>query len=896
MPPRMTKSPRQDPDESSPQFSHSSEKGINFMAGQTLPSYSKNNPMLSQRLEALNSRSYQKQYEENALSMYSGGQKKDADNMGLNMLKTSQRTTLNSGSLSSMASPVANYMNQLQKVCFDSPELSGSDSRTKSPWSVYGSNNSSQKILNSPKFEGIERPGIKGVVVEPDNGTENPIGKSYQLVNRSSQEKPVHESCYSDLFHNDRLQIGKDYDRFTESNNKEFSEHTDICYKEVNNKIENAFKSKRSMMEIMKLVKGKTSPFGANTEKNSNEAHEKSSKLLRCSDIVSCEERTDKSPAVLDKTVDDENTALPNDCSTDVENSNDISELVGDKPHSSVSEQVTATDLNSNEMSETEGFDMDAGPSFSISFSPLSNVTYSDDESAQEDKTTESVIDNVSTVKDVDAVEVNEMSNSTLSNQLTGQISNKVSQRVEQDESESDFIIHTGFPKDNMVCGKENALENETEAVKQSTECETNRCVVRKESSRTVNHSSTDERGGVDSKTEINYTPNESIEPNNTQEDTCSFKADDVTKVRNEENCSLFSVNNNDRGDAGHMKTMKENLDTVTLSQGKSAERIVQNVDEITSERKFNGNNLDNGMHQFAGSFSESADTPENTGDNKLGNGISKSEESDFIDLIDNAETDNALGANTFDCNSVASDEAVSDYSDRKTTQSQDTMDYSCDTLSHSSNSQQFSQSHPPEVPDMAKVKSPRDSKVTLQSQQLSLGSKLSFQSQEVSQQIPVVSETLRLGQKFKSKTLSPISSKSVHAKDNIQKSPVSQHSDRDSLKTKLKNDEKHTRDRQPLRSYDPSSEENIQLSQNIGCGVNQGTYKTEAESESILTQINYHHRANMCDRSLSSRQQHDKRLKDIGNCKHEVWKHFHITTSRNIYPLNIVLNWFKHS
>ena len=855
----MNKIPRQDPDESS-QLSQNSELENDSRIGQNFSPYSKSNLIPSEKLEILNSRGYQRQHQGkfSSLSKYPGGQRNGVDSVDVKLQIPHDNNAIGRN-LNSIASPIADYMNQLKKVCFDSQESNGSN-RTKSPWSVYGSNNNSPKTLNSPRNEGIGRTDLKAVVAEPDNGAENSVTNSYQLTCRSTQQQTLQDL---DSFHNDRLEEGKaeKCEIVTASNNKEFSEDTDRHHKVVNENTKNEFQSKRSMLEIMKLVKGKTAPFGTNREESDNKMQEKS-RALRCNERVLHEEQ------IYRTSVDHENENVieTNNLRIDAYKINDKSELSSNTPHSSTHEEVTAIDLDSGELTPTEGLDMDVCPSFAISFSPLSNVTYSDDESVQEEKiASKCVIDNTETVKSVGASDVNEVSNRTVSNHVKGLMPDTLHQRIKQNESDIDS--HTNFPNDTIVYENENAFKNENDSLTLSAQCDKITPEDRKESPGNDNHvhSSSSEGDGLVSKTEINDTPKEFSDPTNDQKEKSSYEAED--KVQNRiQGIGSVQVDGNNK---------KENSDTETIGQDESNENICQCLDGISYEK-----NADETMTQFVGFINGTVETAENLKENLLENEIPKSditEESDFIDLIDNAEINNALETETIDCIIVVSDKAVSGVSDRKTTQSQDTMDYSCDTMSHCSDSQLFSLSQPPVVPDIAKFKSLDESKVALQNQQSKRSEdfKNSFESQEISQQIPIASRNLGLGQKFQSQTLSPFSSKGGHVKDKIEKSPVLK-CDRDYLKPKLRHDKEHDRDSEPFKSHDSSSEENIHVPQFIDCDPHQETYRTEPECESILTQIDNHHTVNMYDRSSNSRLQHVKRWKDLGNsCNaHIIYNH----------------------
>ena len=852
VPPRMNKMPRQDLDESS-QLSQNIELEIDSQIGQTFSQYSRSNLIHSDKLEILNSRGYQRQHQGNfsSLSMYQGGQKKDDDSMDTN-LQNPNESNLIGRNLNSMASPIADYMNQLKKVCFDSQDSNGSN-RIKSPWSVYGSNNNSPKTLNSPRNEGIGRTDLKAVVTEPDNGAEHSVNNSDQLKCRSTQEQTLQDL---DSFHNDKLEEGKadKYDCVTESNNEDFSELTDRHHKVVNENTKNEFQSKRSMLEIMKLVKGKTALFGTNRKESDNKMQEKS-RALRCNERVLNEEQIDSNSVDHEN----ENVIETNNLRIDSYKINDKSELLSNTPHSSTHEEVTAIDLDSCELSPTERLDMDVCPSFAISFSPLSNVTYSDDESVQEDKiASKCVIDNTATVKSVDTSEVNEVSNSTVSNHVKWLMPDALHQRVKQNKSDIDS--HTNFPNDNIVNEDENAFKNENDSLTLSAQCDKITPEDRKESPGNDNHvhSSSGEGDGLLSKKEINDTPKEFSDPTNDQEEKSSYEAEDIVQNRIQGKCSVQVDRNN----------KKENSDTETIGQDESNENIGQCLDGISSVK-----NADETMTQFVGSINGTVETAENLKESLFENEIPKSditEESDFIDLIDNAECNNALETEIFDCNSVVSDKTVSGVSDRKTTQSQDTMEYSCDTMSHCSDSQLFLQSQPLEVPDIAKFKSLDKSNIILPIQQTRKSEefKSSFESQEVSQQIPLGSTYIGLGQKLQSQNVSPSLSKGAYVKDNIEKYPIIQ-CDRDCVKPKLRHNKElpHDRDSEPLKSHDLSSEENIQRPHFIDCDPHQ---EAEPECESILTQIDNHHTVNMYERSANSGHQRVKRWKNLGNSCNE--------------------------
>ena len=853
VPPRMNKIPRKDTDESS-QLSQDSQLEKDSQMHQTYSPCSKSNFVPGN----LSSRNYQRQIEGNfnSLSMYPGERKQSENSRDTNMQKTNE-SNLTVRNLNSMTSPIVDYMNQLKKVCFDSQDSSGSN-RTRSPWSVYGSKNNSPlfgsknnspRTLNSTKNEGIERMDPKAVAGEPDSGVENPVNDSNYPTSRSTQEQTLNDSYSFD----NRLGVSKaEKNQNVNESNIDLNKHTEARHKQVN-----AFQSKRSMFEIMKLMEAKTDSFGTRTEVTGNKVQTESPHLLEHNENMLHVEQTVHNHAVLEKAADYETLNIePESLNVDAYNTNDKSEKLS---NSTNKEKATAIDFDSSDLSETEGLDND-GPSFAISFSPLSNVTYSDDESIQEDKiASKNVIGNTETVEIGNTIDM--IPNETVSDQLSRKLSNAISQDEKQNMLNLDTDRHTDTPDVPMVCEDENAFKNENVGSALSEQCDKSTQETRIETTGTDPVHSSSYEGGLISKSEMTNTCNDPSEQTNFEEKKCKIM--DMTEKRIEEKGNL--LNENDK-----IATVKGNSATELLREDVSGADL--NVDEISSEQtsNFKMNHLDTGTVDN----SKIAENIEERIFEKGNFNSDNEEESDFIDLIDDAESGCALEAKICDTNSVVSDKTVSGVSDRKTTQSQDTMDYSCDTMSCCSDSQIFSQSHLPEVPDISKFKTD-ESKVALQNQRSKISEELenSSESQEVSQQIPVISRSLFLGQKFSSPNLSASLLKSGHVEDNVEK-PFMNQCDSDGLKAEH---EKHVYNRKnkPMKNCYHIDREIIQPPQFVDDISHHEIAATEPQCESILTQIDNHHTANSYDRTLNPGPHHvSRRWQTLGNfsCKEERW------------------------
>ena len=837
----MNTIPRKDTDESS-QLSQDSQLENDSQMRQMYSPCSESNFIPGN----LNSRNDQRQNERtfSSLSMYAGGQNNVENNMATN-LQNPVESDLLGRNLKSMASPIVDYMNQLKKVCFDSQDSSGSN-RTRSPWSVYGSKNNSPlfgsknnspRTLNSTKNEGIERMDPKAVAGEPDSGVENPVNDSNYPTSRSTQN-----DSYS--FDN-RLGVSKaEKNQNVNESNIDLNKHTEARHKQVNENANNAFQSKRSMFEIMKLMKAKTDSFGTRTEVTGNKVQTESPHLQEHNENMLHVEQTVHNHAVLEKAADFETLNIePESLSVDAYNTNDKSEKLS---NSTNKEKATAIDFDSCGLSETEGLDND-GPSFAISFSPLSNVTYSDDESIQEDKiASKNVIGNTETVEIGNTVDM--IPNETVSDQLSRKLSNAISQDEKQNMLNLDTDRHTDTPDIPTVYEDENSFKNENVGSALSEQCDKSTQETRIETTGTDPVHSSSYEGGLISKSEMTNTCNDSSEQTNFEEKKCKIM--DMTEKRIEEKGNLLHENDKNA-------SVKGNSATELLREDVSGADL--NVDEISSEQTSNfkmNHTVDNSK------------IAENIEERIFENGNFNSdneEESDFIDLIDNAENGCALEAKICDTNSVVSDKTVSGVSDRKTTQSQDTMDYSCDTMSCCSDSQIFSQSHLPEVPDISKFKTD-ESKVALQNQRSKISEELenSSESQEVSQQIPVISRSLFLGQKFSSPNLSASLLKSGHVEDNVEK-PFMNQCDSDGLKAE--HDEKHDRKNKPMKNCYHIDGEIIQPPQFVDDISHHEIAATEPQCESILTQIDNHHTANSYDRTLNLGPHHvSRRWQTLGN------------------------------
>ena len=691
--------------------------------------------------------------------------------------------------VNSMASPLANYMNQLQKVCYDSQESNDSNNRLKSPWSVYGSKNSSPCTYKSPRLqensyesprisenasknprkpvnrEGFEENEKSSLIEEQLNYNTKAIG-SYQNKYELIQNKPLNPyqsagvstssvsesmlnpialrlACPSlgksksnrhegetELCNLKEIKASVNYDKVNVIEATDFGDkrkenllvkgNTDLLTLEEKKKggnevkvddkeetnirdkpHENLLESKRSMTEIMSLLKGKQTvgKSASNGVTHKHTTNQSLNSVHSQDDRLKADEKTVKVADMLG----DKITKEFYDNTDDLENTkSDIN-----------SSKFEASDLQNDSVmldiqSEIEFHNAENNATFTISFSPLSNVTCSDDEDDNVKQNTKA--DNES-VLDHNFNKQSDTSDNKEINRLTSLSESKRNDIKFRTSSQSDA-------HEDKVLGH---------------------CI----SSISVS----DSYGGGDlnsfiTEPETNITNmNTSSETRNDHSDCPSFASPADNKLRSNNECRDFyadqadilwcnsehDVNNDGFGNI--IADDKEICKSTSLVEQKyekneeSDKAVRIKIDDEVScttnnsfERKsplsaFNDTNIskptENSSPFIPSVGKDKVETNQIVeGDLVIGTPEQDiPEERDFIDLIDSTKQNSPnvvenSKAETLNVESSISDKTYNESIDKKMTQSQDTLDYSCDTLS-SSHSQQFSSAGLKAVPEI---------------------------------------------------------------------------------------------------------------------------------------------------------------------------------------------------
>ena len=754
---------------------------------QQLPYYSKRNPDLCSRsYDSLSSQNYHSssihRNNEKNLKTYGVASKSIYNDL------TDTPAARQPPIVNSMASPLANYMNQLQKVCYDSQESKDRDNRLKSPWSVYGSNSSSPCTYNSPRIQGktYESPRISeitstnprkpvnrevfeeneksSVIEEQSNFTTKAI-ESHQNKYELDQNKPLNpyqnagvstssvsqsmlnpialrlacpslvqskssrlegetvlcnlkenkasvnyekvnviEGTDSDDKLKENLLVKGNTELLTLEEKKKCGNEVKVDDKEETNISDkphgNLLESKRSMTEIMSLLKGKQtvgkSASNGDTHKHTtnqslNSAHSQDDRLkayekaVKVTDILG-----DKITKEFNNNTDDlENTKSDTNFSKF-----EVSDLKNDS-------------VMLENQSELEFHDAENNATFTISFSPLSNVTCSDDEG---DNVKQNARADNESVLDLNFNKQSDTSDNKDIRSLTSLSENKRNDIKFRTSSQSDA-------QEDKVLGQ---------------------CIS------SISVSDSYDRGDLNSfitEPETSITNMSTLsETRNDNSDCPSFASPADNKLRSKNECRDFyvdqtdilwgnsepDVNNDGFGNIiADDKEICKSTPLVEPSYEKNEESdkavIIEIGDEVSCtnnnsfERKsphsaFNDTNISKPTENsspFITSAGKDVETNQRVeGDLVVGTSEQDiPEEKDFIDLIDGTKQNDPnlveiLKDETLNVESLLSDKTYNESIDKKMTQSQDTLDYSCDTLS-SSHSQQFSSAGLKAVPEI---------------------------------------------------------------------------------------------------------------------------------------------------------------------------------------------------
>ena len=616
--------------------------------------------------------------------------------------------------LNSLASPAASYMNQLQKVCLDSQASNGSDSRLKSPWSVYGSNNNSPKTYTSPKLEESRQviDDFGKVVLNPSTRLDNiiqspdPKQSSSDLQNfpKSQHEVLSDIQMASSDNCNQSLPVMQKTNIKPCNENKEFNDHCKAAAKPLtvthpnDNQDQNLLHSKRSMTQIMNLLKNKTAysvetkcdvsttSFTPSVETKLGKLYAEGSLGIGDAPHFSDEMNKRHQSAVIDKDINKWNTDISAPSVLNVE-----TVLSNANQEETIYTSLTASKQPNSDID----CDMDADPSFTISFSPLSDVTCSDDDAEQETKSNENAALEHSPHKNLEKESETSIKSAELKLDCETQRQNSADQHHVNDDT-----LHE--PLENTVTNLNGAFEQNI--------CTNSMCHERKDTQ-------TSQEKETKVETEI-----KSVANNELQGDIDIANGENVSNQGDKEVIQAHrnTVNNGDKLESDTLANTSYSGREDAIEETNTSEQLNSFDTEVPRTVI---NDLINCKNESAVNLIEAEVNKANKETDDF---------TDFIDLIDNSASESkiqvdSVGTETVCLSTVIPDKAPADSNDRKTAQSQDTMDYSCDTLSHCSNSQQISNSQVPQMTTFQNVGKPEFS---------------SF-SQQISPQIPVVSESL---------------------------------------------------------------------------------------------------------------------------------------------------------
>ena len=690
--------------------------------------------------------------------------------------------------VNSVASPLANYMNQLQKVCYDSQESNDSDSRLKSPWSVYGSNNSSPCTYKSPRIQGntyeiprisenafknLREPVNREVFEENEKSSlieeqlnyttkakerhqnkyeldQNKFLNPYQNAGVSTSSvsqsmlnpKALRLTCQSlgqsksnslegetELFNLKENKASVNYDKvnvieatdfydklkenllvkgntelLTLEEKKQGGNEVKVDNKEGNNISDkphgNLLESKRSMIEIMSLLKGKQTvgKFASNGDTHKHTTNQSLNSVHSQDDRL----KADKKAVKVTDILGDKITKEFNDNTNNLENT--TSNINSSK--------FEASDLQndiviSDNQSELEFHNAENNATFTISFSPLSNVTCSDEEddnviqNAEADN--ESVLDhNLNKQSDTsDNIEIKSLT--SLSENKRNDIKFRpCSQSDAHEDKVLGQCISSTSVSDSYNRGDLNSFitEPETNITNMKTSSDT----------RNDNSDSPSCASPADNKLRSNnkfrdfYADQSDIlwgnsEPDVNNDGFGNIIADDKEICKSTPLVELRYEKNEESDKAVIIKINNE----VSCTPNNSFERK-------SPHSAFNDTNISKPTENsspFIPSVGKDVETNQRVeGDLVIGTSEQDiPKERDFIDLIDSTKQNSpnvvAISkAETLNVESSLSDKTYNESIDKKMTQSQDTLDYSCDTLS-SSHSQQFSSAGLKAVPEI---------------------------------------------------------------------------------------------------------------------------------------------------------------------------------------------------
>ncbi|XP_053387906.1 uncharacterized protein LOC123563456 isoform X2 [Mercenaria mercenaria] len=383
MPPRMVK---QAFVENSQESQSGSERCIGFpQSGPSNNSYQNENPrrvpLLPQQTQNMNHAdvSTTDKSPENDNSF----QKYPAESIGKNLYNLYSRYNQHeSDSASENSSQESSY--------------TGGNKRLLSPWSVYGSKNSSPSLHVGIRHEPITKSPHFGpqtsVLVEKKGA-----GKSFdRSVNNPVESERSNVSDYSQCEVTTSWSVFSSKSVLPQNTNETFSAEMDEeKSKETDNQL--ASQSKRNITQIMKLLKKKPSPDDNLQDSCTNSVkHDKSSAL--CNSISkSTTEKFSKSPRDFASPYADQGMLESNGTSCkDRPYKNEIKDNIydteiavntcgtfpdTDQVRCNSDIRSTKEDLDMLEKSEENSDDEDLIGSFHINFSPLSHVTGSDDDS-----------------------------------------------------------------------------------------------------------------------------------------------------------------------------------------------------------------------------------------------------------------------------------------------------------------------------------------------------------------------------------------------------------------------------------------------------------------------------------------------------------------------------------
>ena len=773
----MIKAPRQTLDEASSQNTYYN----NDIIGQSNLDPTLKNSSSSHTLQSLNSRNYDRQPVEP--STFQGKGDKNSEICGnfntTNVLNHKSPNAVEQfGSLSvvkSASSPLTNYMRHLQKVCFDSQESNDSDNKLKSPWSVYGSNSGSPQTCTSPRLQEkrtlaeertrsspvVQLGNItKQVVMQQNKYEEEDIKKESFLTSEIDQTVSLlSDSCAQETMCVDSSYYDKNKDSSYQSVEGSL---TTIPYSN-NEQKENLLQSKRSMAEIMNLLKGKTSSENSASKDNICESSTRQS-------VPSVEPKVDNlyiaenGITTFDKLSEEKLCTDGKNMNSYANANDDVEKLDTALLRSGAVKDLQPCDIGLHELeandslkTENSSFEMnkevEEGPSFAISFSPLSHLTDSDDEDDKIEHSKEIYKEPVMEHKAcAELISCEAKENKTLSSLNKNDCSLKQEIGIHNERLEDKGIEKSVVTVNDKII-KESIKESEGENPK-SFDSETSQNELY------AKNTYTDSLFDVESTHDLLVSSSSwmlnrkdgNIETQKNQNSNSSSKSDVFSK-------SEYEVNNksveNSKNDIRSICDKEERFNTShepKECENHNAEDIVKdesvnfNVEIINLQKDLLENSnatlksavtetntveqTENSKTPVPRSFTGSIEISENTASNEIENRpIEQSFEKrgDFIDLIDSTRDQSRTLAytadETCDIDLTSLDEVCNDTIDRKVTQSQDTMDCSCDTMSHCSCSQQFSDSQIPVVPDIEL--------------------KFNRNGQLLSPQIPVASESL---------------------------------------------------------------------------------------------------------------------------------------------------------